>query len=144
MLFPLALAALFPLVQVLTSAAAAFLVGIAFPPTLSGRLLRAPEYLLAVAAFSQILALALIVVLGRPLFMPSTEGRSRQVRMTLMLTVPVLLLTLGAQLFEAGTLSLLDVDLGRYEEIAELILQADVLVVIVSVALIPGICEELI
>lgn len=133
---------MFPLVQLLTSAGASFLAGLAFEPEVAGRLASAPDYILTIAALSQILALALITAVGRPIFMPSWGGRSQQLRLTLAVAIPVLLLTLGVQFFEAGALALLDLDLGRYQEIADLILQADVLVALMAVALIPGICEE--
>lgn len=143
-LYPLLLAALFPTIQMLTSAAAGLLLHALAPPAEAARMLDSPNSLLVTVGISQIIALFVIAQLGRPILMPATRSRIRDLRLLLALAIPVLVLTFGGQLVESGTLALLDIDMGRYRDIQEVILAADLVVVLVAVAVIPGICEELI
>ncbi len=149
LLYPLLLAALFPIVQLLTSIVLSLLTGSAFGEETAHEITATAEYLLAVTSISQLLALAVIMWHSRAIRrQPAAASRRlldrRTIRSAVLVSGPVIVLTVGAQIVEGSILSLFNVPLGRYAEIAELILQAHIAIVIVTVAIIPGICEEII
>ncbi len=149
LLVPLLLASLFPVVQMLTSMAFSLLARTVFDQAAAREITGTAEYLLAVTAVSQILALGVIVRHSRVIrFQPLRPYRRhlnyQALRRSAALAGPVIVLTIGAQMVEGSILSLFEVELGRYAEIAEVILEAHIAVVLVTVALIPGICEEVI
>lgn len=144
LLLPLVLCTVFVAIQFLVSVLANAGASVILGEEAAVRMSTDPNWLLLVVAMAQIAALSALVGLGRPLFMPAACSRTVQLRVLAAVIVPVILLTLGVQLLESGAIALLNVDLGRYEELSQLILQADLPVVIVCVVLIPGVVEELI
>lgn len=128
----------------LFSAGAGLLLHAFVSPAEASRIVASPNYLLTTVGVSQIIALVVIVHAGRPILMPASRGRRRELHLLLILAIPVLVLTLGGQLMESGMLAILDIDMGRYRDIQEIIFAADPVIVVITVAIVPGICEELI
>lgn len=141
-MFPLILAALFPGVQLLASIAASLLVDGVFDQPLADEIQARAEYLLAVTGISQLFALAVIAAVAAAVGLWTPRFDRRRASRAISVTGPVIVLTLGAQMVQGSVLSLFDAELGDYARIAELVLEANLAVVIVTVAFVAGICEE--